>query len=221
MTREKMVLLVTVFAFTTVFGQNKKEVCDCPKTQYADTKADTIFRLSNGKKIALCGTRNPASKPATYSEFVLAVCGQDSIIDFWNASMTCRLKVNKDTLLVSRLRNLPIGEGFKYKETVWMTDKIYFTGQKVVRKPVVNRQIQKYTQATIQTVLKAYETAKPGIDDSKMAMANRLFVAAISGDKKAGEYLKQFKTKFGTLDGAFAEEYNDLTTMLALWDKAE
>lgn len=221
MTREKMVLLVTLFAFTTVFGQNKKEVCDCPKTQYAGTKADTTFRLSNGKKIALCGTRNPASKPATYSEFVLAVCGQDSIIDFWNASLTCRLKVNKDTLLVNRLQNLPIGEGFKSKETVWSTDKIYFSGQKVVRKLVANRQIRKYTKATIQTVLKAYETAKPGIDDSKMAMANKLFVAAISGDKKAGEYFKQFKTRFGTLDGAFAEEYNDLTSMLALWDKAE
>lgn len=221
MTREKMVLLVTVFAFTTVFGQNKKEVCDCPKTQYAGTKADTTFRLSNGKKIALCGTRNPASKPATYSKFVLAVCGQDSIIDFWNASLTCRLKVNKDTLLVNRLQNLPIGEGFKSKETVWSTDKIYFSGQKAEKKLVVNRNIRKYTKATIQTVLKTYETAKPGIDESKMVLANRLFVAAISGDIKAREYFKQFKTKFGTLDGAFAEEYNDLTSMLALWDKAE
>jgi hypothetical protein len=69
--------------------------------------------------------------------------------------------------------------------------------------------------------LKTYETAKPGLDDSKMEIANKLFIATISGDKKARQYFKEFKSKFGTLDGAFSEEYSDLTAMLELWDRKE
>jgi hypothetical protein len=149
----------------------------------------------------------------------LAACGQDTIIDFWGAVLKCRLKINNDTLLVDQLENLPTGENLKYQETIWTTEKIYFTGRKVVRKLVVNRQIRKYTQAEIQTVLKAYETEKAGLDDNKMRIANRLFIATISGDNTARLYFKEFKSKFGALDGAFAEEYNDLTAMLELWDE--
>ena len=86
---------------------------------------------------------------------------------------------------------------------------------------LINRQIRTYSQGEIQSVLKTYETAKTGLDDSKMEMANKLFVATISNSKKARHYFKEFKSKFGTLDGAFAEEYNDLTAMLALWDRKQ
>lgn len=196
-------------------------MCDCPQTQYAGTKADTTFHLSNGKTIALCGYKNPDSKPTTFSEFILSVCGQDTIIDFWGAVLTCRMKVKKDTLLVDELQNLPTGKNFKYQETVWTTEKIYFSGQKVVRKLVVNRQIRKYNKDEIKSVLKTYDTAKSGLDDNKMVIANKLFIATISGDKKARQYFKEFKNKFETLDGVFAEEYSDLTAMLELWDSKE
>ncbi|MEO6883859.1 MAG: hypothetical protein ABI199_07525 [Bacteroidia bacterium] len=206
---------------TSVYGQTKTVSCDCPKTEYAGTKADTTFYLSNGKAIALCGYKNTDSKPTTFSEFILSVCGQDTIIDFWDAELSCRLKINKDTLLVDELQNLPIGKNFKFQEIVWTTEKIYFNGQKVIRKLLVNRQIGQYDETKIHSVLKAYETAKPGLDDSKMVIANKLFIATISGNPKARQYFKEFKNKFGILDGAFAEEYSDLTAMLELWDKKE
>lgn len=221
MERIKMIFVVTVLIFTTVFGQEKEVICDCPKTPFAGTKADTTFHLSSGRTIVLCGYKHPERKPATYSEFVLAVCGQDTIIDFWGAVLTCRLRVTNDTLFVDQLQNLPTGANFSYRETVWTTEKIYFSGQRVVRKMLVNGQIRKYTQAEILLVIKSYESATPGFDSSKMEIANRLFIASISGNKKARQYFKELETKVGTLDGAFAEEYNDLTAMLALWDKAE
>jgi hypothetical protein len=221
MTRHCITIILTFLTLTSVYGQTKNVSCDCPKTQYAGTKADTTFHLSNGKTIVLCGYKNPDSKPTTFSEFILSVCGQDKIIDFWGAVLTCRLKINKDTLLVDQLQNLPTGKNFKYQETVWTTEKIFFSGQRVVRKIAVNRQIKKYNHDEIQTVLKTYETAKLGLDDSKMEIANKLFIATISGDKKARQYFKEFKAKFGTLDGAFSEEYRDLTAMLELWDRKE
>lgn len=214
-------ILLTVLTFSSVYGQTNKASCDCPKTQFAGTKADTTFHLSSGKTIVLCGYKNPESKPTTYSEFVLSVCGQDSIIDFWDAALTCQLNAKKDTLLVEQLQNLPTGKNFKFQETIWTTEKIYFSEQKLIRKIEVNRQIRTYSQDEIQSVLKTYETAKTGLDDSKMEMANKLFMATISGDKKARHYFKEFKSKFGTLDGAFAEEYSDLTAMLALWDRKQ
>lgn len=214
-------MMLTFLTLTSVFGQTKKTSCDCPKTQFAGTKADTTFHLSNGKTIVLCGYKNPNSKPTTFSEFILSICGQDTTIDFWGAVLTCRLKVNKDTLLIDQLQNLPTGNNFKFQETVWTTEKLYFSGQKIVRKLVVNRQIRKYNQDEIQSVLKSYEKAKLGLDDSKMEIAKKLFIATISGDKKARQYFMEFKHKFGTLDGAFAEEYSDLKAMLELWDRKE
>lgn len=221
MTRHCITIIVIILTLTSFYGQTNKASCDCPKTKYAGTKADTTFHLANGKTIVLCGYNNLDSKPTTFSEFILAVCGQDTIIDFWGAVLTSRLKVNKDTLLVDQLQNLPTGKNFKFQETIWTTEKIYFSGQNLVRKLVVNRQIRKYRKDEIQTVLKAYEKAKPGLDDSIMEIANKLFIAAISGDKRARQYFKEFKTKFGTLDGAFSEEYRDLKAMLELWDRKE
>ncbi|WP_430400883.1 hypothetical protein [Flavobacterium sp.] len=214
-------IILTFLILTSTYGQTNKNSCDCPKTEYAETKADTTFHLSNGKSIVLCGYKNPKSNPITYSEFILSVCGQDTIIDFWGALLTCQLKVNKDTLFVYELQNLPIGKNFKYQETVWTTEKIYFCGQKNFRKHLVNRQIRKYTEKEIQTVLKTYETEKYGLNESKMVIANKLLIATISGNKKARQYFKEFKTKFGILDGAFAEEYSQLKAMLELWDKKE
>jgi hypothetical protein len=219
MKRHCITIILTFLTLTSVYGQSKKTTCSCPKTQYAGTKADTTFYLSNGNTIVLCGYKNQDSKPTTFSEFILAVCGQDTIIDFWGSVLTCRLNVNKDTLLVDQLQNLPTGKNFKFQETIWTTEKIYFKGQNIVRKLMVNRQIRKYSQEEIQSVLKRYETAKTGLDDSKMEIANKLLIATISGDKKARQYFKKFKRKFGTLDGAFAEEYRDLTSMLELWDR--
>lgn len=221
MSRLGILTILSILTFTAGFAQTKKVTCDCPKTLYAGTKADTTFYLSNGKAIVLCGYRNPGSKPINFSEFILAVCGQDTIIDFWSAVQTCRLKVNKDTLFVEQIENLPTGKDFQYQETVWTTEKIYFKGQYLKRELAVNRQITKYNQNEIKQALKSYETAKTGLDENKMKIANKLFIATISGSRTARQYFKEFGTKFGILDGASLEEYNDLISMLILWDHQE
>lgn len=215
----KLSIILTVLTFSSAFGQTQKVSFDCPKSQFAGTKADTTFLFSNGKTIVLCGYKNPDSKPPTFSEFVLAVCGQDTIIDFWGAVKTCNLKMKKDSLFVEELKNLPTGKNYKFQATVWTKEKIYFSGQKTVRNLIVNRQIPKYSKDEIRAVLKEYETGKQGLDANKMEIANKLFIATISGNKTAKQYFKEFKTKYGTLDGAFHEEYDELTKMIELWER--
>lgn len=157
--------------------------------------------------------------PATFSEFILSVCGTDTMIDYWDAMTTCRLKIESDTLFLEELRYLPTGKDMKPQETVWTIEKICFDKEKMIREFMVNRQIRKYDRNEVQMVLKEYETAAPGLDDDKMALANKLFLATISGDGNARQYFREFRTRFGTLDGAFSEEYSDLAAMLDLWDK--
>lgn len=218
MTHYRLTIILTFVTLTSLYSQKSETSCLCPKTEFAGTKADSTFHLSNGKTIVLCGYKNPDTNPTTFSEFILAVCGQDTIIDFWSAVLTCRLKVKNDTLLVDQLQNLPTGNNFKFQETIWTTEKIYFSGQKVVRKMELNKDIRKYNQEEIQSVLKTYETANKSLDDGKMEIANKLFIATISGDKKARQYFIEFENKFEILDGAYKEEYNDLKSMLKLWD---
>jgi hypothetical protein len=216
-------ILLTSF---TVHAQINKVSCDCPKTKYAGEKADS-FSFANGKTIVLCGYNNPERSSKAFSEFTLSVCGQNSIIDSFHSFigtksvLTCHLKLDKDTLFVQRVANLPTAKNFLVQPTVWSNEKIYFKDGKHVIKQNVNRSIPKYDQKKIDIVLKSFETSKPAIDSSKLELANQLLIAAISGDSKARGYLKEFKTKFGNLHGAYLEEYNDLIAMLELWDRKE
>ncbi len=202
----------------TSFSQAKRERCNCPENSFAGTSPDTSFVLSNGKKILLCGYINPGVKPATYSEFILATCGEPGIIDFWDATETCSIRSVNDTLIVENLVNLPTGKNRAFKETVWSTARIFYMDKLAVRAKTVNRNIPKYSEADITKTLKEYERSTGGISDEKIKLANRLFMAAISGDKKARQYFKACKTRFGKLDGALSEEYSDLSAMLAQWD---
>jgi hypothetical protein len=206
-----------------IFIASEKELtigddCKCVKNDYGETKADTIFKLENGKRIALCGYRNPESNPIDFSEFVLSVCGENKIIDFWGATQTCYLKTDKDTLFVEELINLPTGKNRTFLNIVWTSEKIFFKNQEIVRKISVNKNITKYSKAEISKTLQEFENANTEINEEKMELANRLFIATISNDKTARKYFKEFKTKFGILDGAFSEEYSDLKSMLEIWD---
>ena len=219
MQRHFIIITLTILISIIASGQTKNKNCNCPKNEHAGTTPDTTFKLSNGKEIVLCGFKNPESKPINYSEFVLAVCGQSKIIEFWDATVTCYLKVKKDTLFVEDLVNLPTGKNRACKETIWATDKIFFKGETPIKIYAVNKKIPKYTRLEIMRTLKEYEISNRELSDNKMELANRLFVATISGDKKARKYFKEFRTKFGALDGAFSEEYSDLAAMLVQWDR--
>lgn len=220
---KRLRVIITTFlilSVTTTFGQNKS-TCDCPQTRYAGTKADTTFHLSNGKTIVLCGYKNTDDHPVTYSEFVLSVCGQDTIIGFWEALLTCRLQVCKDTLLVKRLEIFPTGNHLKFQTSVWSTDKIYFEGQKPIKKLVVNRQISKYDKKEINKVLETYRTTKSEIGGEKINIAYELFIATISGNKTARKYFNHFTDKFDKIGVAPREEYDRLKRMLKQWDNEE
>lgn len=211
----RLVFILTFGLTINSWGQTKDKDCTCPPNQYADSKPQTVFKLTSGKSIALCGY---SDKETVYSEFVLAVCGQDKIIDFWDAMTYCKISTDKDILVIEELKNLPTGDNLEFKQTIWTSEKMYFKNEQIQRNKIVNKTIRKYTKQEIEKVLK--ENSKGKINEDKMSTANRLFIAILSGDKKARQYFTDFKTKFGQLDGEFLETYQELTAMLKAWDEA-
>ena len=200
------------------FSEITDENCECAENDFAGTKTDTVYQLSNGKRIALCGYRNIENKPIDFSEFVLTVCGEKNIIDFWDATETCNLRTIKDTLIVEELINLPTEKNRIYTSTIWNIEKFYFENERLKRNKILNKKIRKYNESEILNTLKEYENADEKIDDEKMQLVNRLFIATISKSIKAREYFYKFENRYKP-DGAFSEEYRDLKAMLEDWDK--
>ena len=130
-------LLAMLFSLMSGSLHAQTQTCNCPGNEFGypkAKKADTVFHLSNGKSIALCGFKDTEVAPGRtfYSEFVLAACGEDHVIKFWGAVLDCQLRVHKDTLIVETLDSLPTGENMRYKWTVWAIERIYFKDGKAV-----------------------------------------------------------------------------------------
>ena len=198
------------------FGQN----CFCSKSMFYDstkTIPDSIFIFSNNKKIMLCGFKEKIKSETFFSEFILQICGNDNEVDFWNATQTCKVSMEKDTLKVVEIKNLPTGINRSYCITEWRIEKIFFADQTLTIHYdfQINPNIRKYSEDEIKTTIAEFKSASGKMDDYKIEIANRLFISILSGSKKAKECFNSFKRKFGPLDGAHAEEFRDLENMIS------
>ncbi|MFB9843000.1 hypothetical protein [Mucilaginibacter ginsenosidivorans] len=91
------IILTLLPLFILNFSYARAQNCNCPNDFgfSSSRKVDTIFHLSNGRSIALCGYRDTqvAEGRTFYSEFVLAACGEKNAIKFWDATLECQLRV--------------------------------------------------------------------------------------------------------------------------------
>jgi hypothetical protein len=194
-------------------------MCKCPNS----STPDTIFYLSDGKTIGLCGYKevNKKSKIVSFYEFRLFVCGQDSEIanGGWYLQNS-KLRKEKDTLILEDCPMFPIGKNFENKETIWTIEKMYFLNGRIRKTEAINRGIRKYDRQEIQSVCTEYENIKSkhvNPNDAILKLAYKLFIATISGDTKARKYFTDYPHKIG-LDGYYGEEYNELKSKLSEWD---
>lgn len=217
---------LSLFASSFVYAQSQTPTCNCPPNMSSPIakKADTVFHLSNGRSIALCGGKDTLEGKAFYSEFVIAACGQNHIIKFWDAVQLCQLRVIKDTLFVEEMEELPIGKDMQDTWSVWTIERIYFKNGKAIKDFNVNRNIRGYNKQEIQAALNQYEQADKSsrnvnvVNNVNMEIADKLFISAMSGSGKARTYLKTFDKHFGGLSGESLEWYDDLMRKLKEWD---
>lgn len=200
--------------------------CKCPGAlQKPHVMADTFFLFSNDKAIGLCGAMeiNEVTKLATFSTFKLFVCGEDAIIATGgNNFQNSKVILSGDTLLLTDRPMLPTGENFASVETTWSIEKIYFEKDRVKTSKLLNRSIRKYNRNELLLVQQAYEAViatNANLDKITERLLARLFVAALSGDKKSRMYFFDLPNKFEGLDGAYAALYNNYKEKLTEWDK--
>lgn len=203
------------------FGQTNRKICNCPPNQFTSfTKPDTSFHFNNGSEIVLCGYKETATVKGKkiFTEFILAVCRQDTIIDFWGAIDDYILSLKNDTLFVEELKILPTGKQLNYQQTVWKIDKLFFQKGKIVRKFTLNRNIRKYNSDEISKVINEYKSTTTNDMEKAELIFDRLFIATISGSQESRNYFVNFKTKFPHLGEHFNEEYDIGQKMLRQWE---
>jgi hypothetical protein len=118
----RFVFILTFGLAINSLGQTLSKECNCPSNKFSGTKPDTVFTLTNGK-IALCGYVENRDNEKLFSEFILAVCGQDKVIDFLDALTVCKITASKDALRIEELKNFSTGDNFKFVSTVWRIEK--------------------------------------------------------------------------------------------------
>ena len=213
--------LLLLFIPFAAFSQSKNADCNCPISKFAETKADTVFHLSRSKSIVLCGynVKDIIKGKKLFSEFVLSVCGSDTIIKFWGAVLICDVITSGDTLLVQTIYDLPVGKSMEYRQAVWNTEHIYFKNDKLFRDSVINRGLPKYTPQQIAAVLDLYQRLPNANNDTTSDLADKLLISTMSGSKKARAYLVNFRQKFTALSGVNWEDYDTKIRMLNAWEK--
>lgn len=204
-------------------GMHAQEIhsdCHCPENTMAGTHADTIFHLSNGKDIALCGDYAYDKESDTYNEFVLSDCEAHENIGYWGAFPALRLEVKQDTLAIQEWEWLRTGKYFKGELNLWATENLVFKNGKWEKTRVVQPEISLYSKHQIKRVLKEYNALAKASDDIKrtdsdgkiLALMDKVFLAMLSGSGKAEEYFKQFPDVF-VVDGAYGERYQQLKAL--------
>jgi hypothetical protein len=187
----------------------------------APEAADTVFYFSTGKKLILCGSVEKEHGEKIYSEFVLSECGKESIVSFWGAVDQYKVSFKTDTLQLRKLELLAVGHKRELKKVGWLTEYFYYHGKNLQKAEKLNSGL-KYSQRQIEQTLQEYESTQwftqltspsDAYREEKMALANRLMIAAVSGSQKAEEYFFDFKSKFKPA-GAYAEWYDEMEHLL-------
>lgn len=217
MTRMSFVVGIFIPLLTCSLLSRAGEIsCDCPPGERsASPKPDTVFLFSNGRQIALCGYHNKDERGTALPAFALSVCSAGKTLGWWKAEGRYSIAMHEDTLYVDELIRLPAGDNMSELETVWATDRIWMEKSQVIRQFAVRRDLPVYTQPQITEVLASFETSDDRSPRFTIELAKRLFVAMLSGDKKAGEYFAVIRNRLEA-DAVLLNEYEDLSAKLIL-----
>ncbi len=182
--------------------EETESVCKCKN-------ANQTFDFKNGNKIALCGEANEEN---SYSEFIISVCKNDSILEDWtnDATVSSKINFNNDTLAIEELYGIPNG---KNKEVQWLPfyiTKYYYVQNIMTKSSYYKKSLKKYSQKEIDEVLtNFYKTSDKGENmDEHLKAVNQLFWAYYSGSQEAEKQLDKLKSKYQTYDGGVSEEFD-------------
>jgi hypothetical protein len=203
------------------FGQIN---CHCGALPDIKTKnePDTIVKLSNNNSFAICGWFDTIYGEKVISEFTITVCGEINALRFYSAVENYKIAVSADTLILSDMRILPIGENHNFKMYPWAFEYYYFARNKTnakdscIIKRKINKNLKKLNQNEISLIDSIWNNSTRTDYLTNEQFISLIFLAAISGNELYQKRLLNFRNTF-KIDGEYAEYYNELVKMFYEW----
>lgn len=208
----KQSFIIILFSLFNSFCIGQIANCVCKNKNKTVSKPFKLFRLSQSKSIAVCGSSKIRNGKTEYSAFSLHKYGQTKIINEWEATQTCTIIQNKDTLIVQELFAIPNGKKFSFHWREFYISKYYFKKNKLIDTSYFRNDLKKYNSKEIQTVLSNFNKIKDSVTnfDNYLVAINQLFWAYVSGSKNAEKQLLSLRKNYGKFDGGNSEEFDSL-----------
>ncbi len=188
--------------------------CICPDSLGAKAGSKPLAVLKEQgkqKSLVVCGylEKQNADNSVIAAEFQVFQCGKKEPLLTYGALQKCKLKTNNSKLEIIELITWPFGENWKwidipYRQTIIKINP-YVKEDKIILKP------PKLKKETIDKGIKFYESNRNKNEISIEIIekcVGIIFTIALTGDKRAQQYLKQMRKEFH-LDGYASEIYSD------------
>ncbi len=208
--------LLLALAFSTLKGQAP---CSCAEeVGAAFVEPDTVFPLDSALAVAYCGHIDRNGPVPRYSEFTLRWCVNQWPLITADATQTYRLTVVDRSLVAEDMRMLPTGVDLHMGEVVWRTHVIQGlldpgSGEVVAmisEIPGDLHPISRKEERVISTRFAATDAQAQWADEQLLGL---LFLSAASDRRGAERRFRDLRSQY-LLDGAYAEQYNELLAML-------
>jgi hypothetical protein len=209
-----LALLIT--ATTSLRAQT---TCSCAVEHGAPfVRPDTVFVLDSTMAVAYCGWIDREAPDRRYSEFTLRWCTNQWHLLAADATRSFRINVMDHALVAEDMRILPQGADLRMGEVVWRTHVIEglyepSMGEVVAKISEVPGDLRPISAEEENTIRSRLRTVDPKVNFTDEQLLGLLFLSAAS-DRRGAE--KRFRNlrKHYLLDGAYAEQYNELLAML-------
>ncbi len=193
--------------------------CSCAEEPGAPfVEPDTVFVLDSALSVGYCGHIDRGSAEPRYSEFTLRWCVNQWPLISADATRTFRINVVEKALVAEDLRILPTGTDLHLDAVVWRTQVIEGlidpeTGDvmaMISEVPGDLRPITKAEEKAITARLRAHDPSAQWADEQLLGL---LFLSAACDRSGAEKRFRELRQHY-LLDGAYAEQYNELLAML-------
>lgn len=211
-------ILSAVFALA-LSSLQAQPPCSCAEEHGAPfVETDTVFVLDSALALGYCGWIDHSKAEPRYSEFTLRWCVNQWPLLVADAMKEFRLNVVERKLVAEDLRILPSGSDLHMGVVVWRTHVIEGvldpeSGDLVAMISEVPGDLHPITakeEEAIRARLKLVHAEQQWSDEQLLGL---LFLSAASDRPGAEKRFRKLRQHY-LLDGAYAEQYNELLAML-------
>jgi hypothetical protein len=193
--------------------------CNCPPgiNNDNDGKPLKIFTFSNKHQVGICGYLTAEENDTSYTQFTLFDCSDGKNIREWNEDKSCKIEKVRDSLFITDIYGLPVGQSFSTIPRPYYVHKFFFRNGALQEVESFKKGVVKYSRQQIDDAIIAYKNLPQNADQETIHVANMLFCAWISGSTEAEGYFASIPGKFGPFDAVISLEWDNIYTIYQDW----